>query len=119
MKLAGYIASIQEDIKAEKARIAILQMLGDVGEVESCYVSYYSKDVSVQPISTDSARALALRFVANIMKLSTTKDLVAAQKSFDASTGKVTYTVVGPMPDWKITIAGGDPRCKIKKVEEV
>jgi len=118
MKLADYIPGIKREIDAEKTRLQVLMFLGDVGEIQDAYVAGYSCEVKLTPQAPDTARDLALRVARNIMAIPGTAGMVKAEKSFDADRGKVTYTVLGPIVGWKVLVAGGDPRCKIKKIVE-
>jgi hypothetical protein len=106
---------IQENLNSYLQELAALDALGDLGEgVSSLYVSPYRQQIDVQPVEGVSARDVALTALSALKRAGNLP--ATAKKSFDKSTGRVTFEIPGPMPGWKILVSGGEPRCKIKKV---
>jgi hypothetical protein len=106
---------IQENLNSYLQELAAMDALGDIGEgAGSMYLSTYRKQIEVLPLEDVSARDVALAVLSALKRAGNSP--AKATKSFDATTGKVTFEIPGPMPGWTVRVSGGEPRCKIKKV---
>lgn len=113
----------EAEIEENRQSLAALDVIGDMPGIESIYAWGWSKkiEVTASPAQVGhppiDARTLALQIVGRMKSLGQVPPMVS--KSFDSSNGKITYSIPGPLPGWKIQISGGEPRCKVRKEVEV
>jgi hypothetical protein len=106
---------ITENLNSYLQELAAIDALGDIGEgAGSIYLSTYRKQIDVLPIEGVSARDVAIAVLGALKRAGNPPAMAA--KSFDKDSGKVTFSIPGPMPGWTIAVSGGEPRCRIKKV---
>lgn len=77
----------------------------------------WNKKIDIQPPEGTDARALAMQTIAHLR--SKGQPPTIATKHLDASTGKISYEIPGPMPGWTLTVSGGDPRCRVVPVKRL
>jgi hypothetical protein len=106
---------IIEEIKLETARLNAIEALGDL-EVGSVWVMGYRKAIELSPTAGSNARTLTLAVLSRLKEIG--RPIAIASKTFDETTGKVTFQIPGPLDGWVIRIVGGEPRCKVVPVTE-
>lgn len=100
--------------------VSVADMLGeDIEGVSACYISTYQKVVELTASNGD-ARTAAITMLARFRAGGAfgVDGLTKATKKFDAETGKVSFSMPGPLPGWTTTVSGGDPRCQVELVTE-
>lgn len=102
--------------------IQALDAIGDLEGIGYIYATQWGHRVDIQPLAEGlpegakafTAREVAMQVVARLKANGMVPPMVT--KNFDSTTGKITYSMPGPLPGWKIQVSGGEARCKVKPV---
>lgn len=101
-------------VSCYQRELAALESLGEIDDIGSYSLNGFSNVMSISPANGVNARDLALQIIARLRAQGQMPPI--ATKHLEASTGKITYTLPGPIPGWTMEISGGDPRCKVVPV---
>jgi hypothetical protein len=107
------IDSIKSTIEMYRRELEVLEALGDI-PAAYVYPNFFGKDIDITPPQGTTARDLALKVIARLREKGQAPPI--ATKKLEASTGKITYEVPGPMEGWTLKVSGGDPRCRVVPV---
>ena len=125
--VADYKRLEESNLRSTQKVLAILEDIGEMEEIGYIYVSSWGPRIELKPAEGVTARSLALAVIARLKAIGLPPTL--AKKSFDKDTGTVKFTIPvvssaaeynagGALMGREFEIAGGEPRCKIKKVVE-
>jgi hypothetical protein len=118
---------LSRNLRGAQKELEALDLLGDIAEIGSAMAWFHTAygtapdpvdghSIDLQPITGVDARVLAMRVLERVRVIMPNPPL-KVDKTFDASSGKITYTIEGPLPGWTLKVSGGEPRCKMKKIE--
>ena len=110
------VERLRRSIEAEKEALAAIESLGELAGADWVYASGYQKAVLIS-VYDGNAKEIALLALNRIREISDRPPL-KADKQFDSSSGKISYTVRGLPNGWKTVVSGGDPRCRVERIEE-
>jgi hypothetical protein len=109
---------IISNIAENQRELQVCDALGEIEGAGRIYISIWGQRIDIDPKPNVTARQLAL----NVLSALKAKGAAPskAEKTFDASTGKVTFKIpmsIGGVA-FSIDVCGGEPRCKVKEVIE-